>query len=311
MHQAEYREICVSEEQFAGDVRTILDSVIDEGVHFELGNDRAALGKLITVLGIDEDIENITQEGRYLNFIKAMHGSGSTSGETPPEIVLSVIKKHGIITALELLQSAEWRVERREVPGSRIVGFGDTITSQLMLMQVREGDKGVQRVDLDSTGIVIGMNCRMEVDSVTEYGHMNEDGLENIFKEVRRETDGRAEISKALGDYLKSLGDTLVFPKSSFYVRIGKVEAGGFFRGVNGVQAHDNYYDLNGGRFVRNAERSGDIKDDESLFEFPPAERSDEELSHGEDADYDDYDDYDEEDYTEDRWELDGSDDQN
>lgn len=258
---AEREEVRDSEGRFAADVREIVDSAIEEGVHFELGADKAALEKLLSVLGIDQDIEKST-EGGYMNYIQALYGSGGSSGGRSPEVVVPIIKKYGIVKTLELLQAESWHVEKKQVIGERLIAAGGVVTSQLMLLHSEEDEKGVPRTELESIGVVIGMYTRMEVDLVTEHGYMSEDGIERVFDDIKRGTDHPSELPASLGNYLDSMDESLLFPAHGFYVRIGKCQSGGMFSGITDVRVFSNYYDLVGGRFVRDAKRSGDIEDD-------------------------------------------------
>jgi hypothetical protein len=299
VRDAEHHELRTSEELFAADINAILEGdAVEQGVHFEVGTDKVAFEKLITVLGIDKDIQNISNGG-YMNFIKAMYSSVGASGERKQDVVLPVIEKYGIVTALELFQSESWQVQQTSPRGDRISALGGSSTAQFMLMHTdEENEEGQRTVNLETIGIVLGMNSQMETAAITEHGNFNEEGLVSIFKSIKRHTKEPSGTAEALGDYLVSCDDTLDFPSYSFYVRIGKVESGRFFRSIVGVKAHTNYYDLSGGRFVRNAKRSGDNDDEEEPVVYVPHHRH--EGDGDDDYEYGDYVDFDDEDYDDD-----------
>ncbi len=264
IRQAEQSEILNSEEQFAADIRRIFDGELGErGVHFEFGSDRDALEKFIAVLGLDKDIQHMTKGG-YINYAKALYGSGGAMGSRSHEVTYPIVEQHGVVGALELLQSESWHVESRGALKKHVATIGDTNSSELLFMRVSSDDQ----VDFNSFGIVVGMTSLMEARLLTEHGYIDEDGLPDVYGTLQRRAGKQSDVAKLFGDYIRSMDEKLQFPSVSFFVRIGKLESGGFLGGVAGVKAYENYFDLKHGRFERDADRSGDNDKDDSEFAY-------------------------------------------
>jgi hypothetical protein len=252
---AEGIEITDSEALFVGDLKDLLDdTALREGVSISFGDSPEALQSALDLL----DIETLTGEDRYFNVMQGIVRSGNTKGIMSNETTSPLVKAHGILSTIELLQADGWRLTHDTF--KRIMTSDESVSSWLLLNHVDYEQDGTFNLAPKSTCVMVGASVLYQPECLNDYG---ENGtIAYQYEEVLKVPDYRQRFAR-LGQMLDMNDTEIRLPQTNYILQIGQhmeSDSSDTFFGFapTGLYPSYGFYDLKNGRIVRNAYASRD-----------------------------------------------------
>lgn len=250
LYSAEQVEIINSEAHLAGDLRNILDEkALVDGVHINLGDNPEMVQRILDLLGLEDNIG----ASKYFNVMSGIVRSGGSTSNMSQGRLAPVVEAHGVIGAIELMQTNQWTLTPDTFPQVRTMD--ERVMSWLMFIHGNNVVDDTYDMGADPTTIIVGASVRYSPECIDEYGQNL--GAVSFYESVEAERDYRKKIAR-MGELLEYEGATLELPSKNYFLRVGQHRVGDGTPAAFGFSPIDIYprhgfYDLKDGRIVQSA----------------------------------------------------------
>lgn len=211
-----YEEILGSNGGVIGELERVLTPEhVKEGVHIDFGADRALLGRVLEILGIDDALFE-KPEFAHIRQVVLSHGiTTAYLGKAIP-----AINKLPQLDGLDVLQSDAWQIYKESDIYPHIQPDSGNATSAIYVACGVGTPEGII-ADTSKPGFVIGVTYRYLPELVDSEGYRTDDSLSYFVERARSAPHNGDSVTWKLGEYLGYSSLKLAMPSSRYFLRFG------------------------------------------------------------------------------------------